>query len=326
MSEQQKHNEIENFYQLARFGKPAFIPSTIPTHLASYIGSNHESFEGQSHSSPAGTVWTDVWGVTWKKEFDDVMGFPLNHPLAELTKLDTFDFPDLSDPKYTTRIYEEAKKADGKILCGANNNLIWEKAAYLVGMEDLMAYMYTEPKLVKDLFHRLMDFQLTLAKHNVKAGCKVIYMGDDLGTQNSLLLGMGLFNEFILPEYKRIFDYYRDNDVIINFHSCGYIEPMIETFIALGVHILNPIQSSANNLENVKALAKNKLVLQGAVNSDVVYSGTECEIRSLVRQRIDMLGKGGGYICCPDQGLGYPPENIEILEDEVRSYGKINYA
>jgi len=315
--------ETENFWNLVKFGKPAYIPSRIPDHHVAYVGSYHDNFEGQSHNSPVGTVWTDVWGVTWKKEFDGVMGFPIDHPLADLSKLDGFAFPDLNDPKYTVPIYDGAKKTDGRILSGANNNLIWEKASFLVGMENLMVYLYTEPELVRELFHRIMDFQLKLAAHNIKAGCKIINMGDDLGTQNSLLLGMDLFNEFILPEYERIFVFYRDKGVVINFHSCGYIEPMIDTFINLGVNILNPVQASANDLERVRTITKGKLVLQGAVNSDVVYGGTEHEIRSLARRRIDMLGKEGGYICCPDQGLNYPPHNVEILEDEVAKYGNL---
>jgi uroporphyrinogen decarboxylase len=312
--------EIENFYKVVKFEKPEFIPSRIPDHLASYLGSNHESFKGQGHHSPVGTVWEDVWGITWKKEMDGVMGFPVIHPLADLTELDEFAFPDLDDPQLTERIYDEAQKADDRILSGANNNLVWEKACYLVGMENLMVYLYTEPELVKKLFHRIMDFQLNLAEHNVKAGCRIIYMGDDHGAQNSLLLGMELFNKFILPEYERIFDYYRDKDIVINFHSCGHIEPLLDTLINLGVHILNPVQANANDLEKVRKLTKGKLVLQGAVDSAVVYGGTEDEIRGLVRRRIDSLGTDGGYICCPDQGLKYPPHNYEILEDEVAKY------
>jgi len=315
--------DVENFYQLVKFGKPEFIPSHIPDHHASYLGAYHEDLEGQGHECPVGTVWNDVWGVTFKKEFEGVMAFPIAYPLADLTKLGDFPFPDLNDPKYTSRIYDEAKKAGNFILSGANNNLIWEKAYFLVGMENLMEYFYTEPELVKKLFHRIMDFQLELAEHNIKAGCRIIDMGDDLGIQNSLLLGMDLFNEFLLPEYERIFDFYKDKDVIINFHSCGYIEPMIDTFIRLGVNILNPVQASANNLEKVRELTKGKLILSGAVNSDVIYGGTEDEIRGLVRRRIDTLGKDGEYICCPDQGLNYPPRNVEILEDEVVKYGRL---
>jgi uroporphyrinogen decarboxylase len=315
--------EIENFYQLVKFEKPEFIPSKIPDHHAAYLGSYHESFDGLGHHSPVGTVWKDVWGITWKKEIDGIMGFPIEHPLADLTELDGFAFPDLADPRLTARLYEEAKKADGRLLSGANNNLVWEKACYLVGMENLMVYLYTEPELVKKLFHRIMDFQLSLAEHNVKAGCKVIKIADDHGAQNALLLGMDMFNKFILPEYERIFDFYRDKGVVINYHSCGYIEPLIGTFINLGIHILNPVQATANDLERVRDLSKGKLVLQGAVNSHVVYNGTEDEIRGLVRQRIDALGKGGGYICCPDQGLEYPPRHIEILEDEVAQYGRL---
>ncbi|MCL2461510.1 MAG: hypothetical protein FWF44_02505 [Defluviitaleaceae bacterium] len=315
--------EAENFYQLVKFGKPEFIPSRIPGHQAAYLGSHHENFEGQGHNSPVGTVWSDVWGVTWKKELNGVMAFPRVNPLADLTKLDDFAFPDLNDPRYTARIYDEAEKAGGRILSGANSNVVWEKAYFLVGMENLMAYMYTEPELVKKLFHRIMDFQLELAAHNIKAGCKIIDMGDDLGAQNALLIGMDLFNEFILPEYERLFGFYKDKDVIINFHSCGHIEPMIDTFINLGVNILNPVQASANDLERVRKATKGKLILQGALNSDVVYGGTEDEIRALVRRRIDELGKDGGYICCPDQGLDFPPRNYEIMEDEVDKYGRL---
>ena len=315
--------EIENFYQLVTFGKPEFIPWRTPDHHAAYLGAYHENFQGQSHSSPVGTVWTDVWGVTWKKEFNGVMGFPVHCPLADLTQLDDYAFPDLNDSKYTARLYERAGQAEGLLISGAHNNLIWEKAYFLVGMENLMVYLYTEPALVKKLFRRIMDFQLALAEHNIKAGCKIIAMGDDLGTQTSLLMGMDTFNTFLLPEYERIFDFYKDKNVVINFHSCGYIEPLLDTFIKLGVNILNPVQASANDLESVHKRAKGKLILEGAVNSDVVYGGTEEEIRGLVRHRIDLLGKDGGYICCPDQGLNFPPNNIRILEDEVAAYGKI---
>jgi uroporphyrinogen decarboxylase len=316
-------NPVENFNKLVKFDNPEYIPSSIPEHKVSYLGCHHEGFDGTGHHSPAGTVWTDVWGITWRKEFDGVMGYPQENPLNDIEKIDEYKFPDLNDPKYTSRIYENAKNNDNKILSGINNNVVWERACYLVGMENLMVYLYTEPELVKKKKKKIMDFQLLAASHYIKAGCKMIGMADDMGTQNSLLLGMDIFNEFILPEYNRLFQYYSDKDVIINFHSCGYVEPMIETFIKLGVNILNPVQATANNLEKIAEIAKNRIVIQGAVDSGIVYAGSEEDIRGVVRKRIDVLGKNGEYICCPDQGLNYSQESINILEDEVAKYGKL---
>lgn len=82
-----------------------------------------------------------------------------------------------------------------------------------------------------------MDFQLGIARHYLSLGVEMVTMSDDLGTQHGLLLSPTLIHDFLLPEYKRLFDLYKSKGVLVNFHSCGYIEPILDVFMDLGVVI-----------------------------------------------------------------------------------------
>ena len=69
-------------------------------------------------------------------------------------------------------------------------------------------------------------------------------LGDDLGTQTGSLLGPRIVREFLVPEYRRLFRLYREHGVMIGFHSCGNVDAVLETFMELGVDVLNPVQAT----------------------------------------------------------------------------------
>ncbi|MHB9033498.1 MAG: uroporphyrinogen decarboxylase family protein [Anaerolineae bacterium] len=190
----------------------------------------------------------------------------------------------------------------------------------LVGMENLMCYFYTEPNAVRELFHRIMDFQLGIARHYLAIGVDMVYAGDDLGTQRGLLLGPALVNDFMVPEYRRLFSLYRQHGVIINFHSCGHIEPLVETFMDLGIAILNPLQASANNLAAIRRKTMDRMALMGGISSDLMLHGPPKAIEREARAKIKLLGLNGGYFCEPDQSLPWPEEHYAALRETVNGY------
>ena len=65
-----------------------------------------------------------------------------------------------------------------------------------------MCFLYTEPEAAREVFHRIMDFQLGIAKHYLKLGVEMAGMGDDLGTQAGLLFSPEILNDFLVPEYR----------------------------------------------------------------------------------------------------------------------------
>jgi len=316
-------NEKENALRIIRFDHPERIVGGAPTHDISYFGVNHESFENpRGHDVPVGTRWRDIWGVGWRKEMDGVMGYAVEHPLAGL-KFDSYRWPDPDDPRLVRQIHEKARLADraAKLLCGSHRETLWERSYNLVGMDRLMLAFYDAPEAVRELFGRVMDFQLGIARHYAAAGIELAATGDDLGAQSGLLVSPEVLRGFFAPEYRRLFSFYKGRGVLINHHSCGHVEPILDVFMELGVNVLNPVQATANNLANVRRLTQGRMALSGGVSTGLIMAGPVGRIVAEARRAMWMLGREGGYFCGPDQGMPFPQEHIEALRAAVAGYG-----
>ncbi len=294
--------------------------------MMGFFGANHEASDGKSHNGPIGCTWTDIWGTVWRKEQEGIIGFPVAFPISSPEALRSYRWPDtVNDAHLIEPIYATAKafvNPTDAFLGGSHRNTLWERACQLVGMESLMDYFYSEPGFIRDLFHSITDFHLGIAHHYLKLGVEMIHCSDDLGTQHGPLIGPDLLNEFFVPEYHRLFDLYRQQNVLINFHSCGNIESVIPTFTELGIHILNPVQTTANDLDKVRRLTQGKIALQGGVSSGTILSGPIETIIAETRQRIRQLGADGGYFCAPDQYMPWPQAHIDALFHTVETYGR----
>lgn len=313
----------ENALRIIRFDRPERVAFEVPTHTLFYHGCNHEGFAGGGDDGPVGSTWGDIWGTTWRKIQAGVMGLPIGNPLAAVEDLAHYQWPDPDDERICGPLYQAAGEApQERFLSGSHRDTLWEKAYMLVGMEGLMMYFHTEPGFVREVLHRIMDFQLGIAQHYARLGVEFVQLGDDLGTQKGPLLGPKTVNEFLVPEYRRLFQFYRERGVLIGFHSCGNVESLLDTFMDLGVDVLNPVQATANDLDRVRALTQGRMALQGGVSSATIMAGPPELIEREVRQRLWQLGREGGYFCRQDQGLPYPQEHLDALQEAIARYGQ----
>jgi uroporphyrinogen decarboxylase len=316
-------DEVENFLRILRFQQPQRVIERLPVYGLHYFGMNHEGFAGGGDDSPVGTHWTDIWGTGWHKIQPDVMGMPEICPLAAPENLPAYAWPDPNDPRLVDPVYTLAKNFPDEdlLLAASHRDTLWEKAYMLVGMENMMVYFHSEPDFAHAVLQHIMDFQLGMARHYLELGVKMVFLGDDLGTQQGPLLGPRIVHTFLEPEYRRLFDLYRQHNVWIGFHSCGNVASVLPLFMDLGVNLLNPVQVSANDLDRLRAATQGRMALQGGVSSATLMEGPVERIEAEVRQRIWQLGRQGGYVCQPDQGMPYPKEHLQAFRDAVATYG-----
>ncbi len=221
-------NDRQNAQQIIAFGAPERVLTGVPAHTVAFHGANHEGFHGGGHHLPVGSEWTDIWGVQWRREQEGVMGFPRGHPLSDLPDaLDRYTWPDPEDPRICNTIYQQAAgwDAEAAFLVGSHRDTLWEKSYMLVGMESMMVSFHLAPTAAREVLHRIMDFHLGIARHYAAVGVEMVTMTDDLGTQRGLLLSPQIIEEFLVPEYARLFAFYKERGVLVNFHSCGHILP-----------------------------------------------------------------------------------------------------
>ena len=318
----------ENSLRILRFDNPERVVAGLPCHVMAYHGVNHQALDDpqsseDGHNRPAGEVWYDIWATGWVKEQAEYMGFPKFPPLDEPEKLKDYVWPNPDNPLICDKIHRSAAVFDKTCDCflaGSHRDTLWEKAYMLVGMENMMMYFYTEPDFAKEVLHGIMNFQLGIAKHYLEEGIEVANCGDDWGTQSSLLFSPQIIEEFLLPEYKRLFSLYKGNGVLINFHSCGHIEPAVKYFIELGIDVINPVQVTANDLAAVYEKTNGKLSIAGAVSTALIMDGPIEDIEPTVRDAIRLLGKTGGYFCAPDQGMNFPEATYRAYQDALEKH------
>lgn len=314
----------DNALRIIRFDHPEYVATELPTYGLAYLGCNHEGYEGGGHHLPVGARWTDIWQVEWQKEQEGVMGYPCGYPLATVESLRDYQWPNPDDERICGPIYAQARDFphDDRFVCGSHRNLLWEKAYKLIGMEELMMAFLAEPEFTREVLHRIMDFQLGIARHYLAAGVDMVFASEDLGTQTGPLLSPQIMEEFLLPEYRRFFELYNAHGVLIAIHSCGNIEAMIPMFLELGVAVLNPLQADANNLAAVRAATQGRLALYGGVSSKTLMAGPIERIRTEVRETIQLLGQQGGYFCAVDQGMPFPEAHIRAFTEAVAEFGR----
>ena len=318
-------NARENALRIIRFDHPERVVSAPPLFDIHYHGCHHRGFGEQQggHDSPVGSRWVDIWGTGWHKVQHGVMGMPVNFPLAGIDQLNAYVWPDPDDDRICGRIYQMAESFPGGdvFLGGSHRNALWEKIYKLVGMENSLIYLFTEPGFMKEVFHRIMDFHMGIAEHYIKVGVELVTLSEDLGTQRGPLFSPQIVDGFLVPEYERLFAFYRERNVLTKVHSCGNVEALLEMFMDLGVDILNPIQATANDLSSVRDATNGRMALQGGVSSATIMDGPADRIVDEVRTRIWQLGQDGGYFCGPDQGLPFPEAHRGAVDRAIEEYG-----
>ena len=192
----------------------------------------------------------------------------------------------------------------------------------------LMAHaMY--PDYIKAVFRYQTDVMLKnleIYKQAVGERIQVVWIsGTDFGNQRGPMISLSTFRELYKPFYKEICDWVHQNTGWKTFfHTCGAIYDFLDDFAEMGLDCLNPLQLSANGMDPVKIKEnygdKYTFWGGGVDTQHVLPFGTPDEVRAQVRERIDILGKGGGYVFNTIHNIvaGVPAENLMAMYDEAK--------
>ena len=272
-------------------------------------------------------TFRDMWGV----EKSVYGGIPVSHPLAGLESVEQLEaypyWPSPDDIDYDKYV-EKMKQSQDYAVFGGMWSPFLEQASMLLGMENLMMLMYDDPELVDALFDKILAFYLECNKRMFeKAGdlMQIYFMGDDYGTQRSLLYGPDLFRRYIKPRLKKLYDLAKSYGYVVQQHSCGSVVKLIPDLIEIGLDGLHPIQVSTTGMElpELKAQFGNDLYFAGSIDAmHLLIDGTEAEIEATIRDTIGLFDHGG-FIFGPSQGFlpELPVERILLMYELGYRYG-----
>jgi uroporphyrinogen decarboxylase len=307
-------------------------------------GLNQVNMDASQERSSMGGMWRytepdgsnrDIWGAHRKRvknpsgELEQFASYPLESAdnLDDLRKY-TWPQPDWWDVG-GLRAYIDRLNDTAVYNIRYRMGSFFETAWSLYNFEKFQMDLLMKPEMPKYVMDRIAEvhFQNLSTVLDVAGDLiDIVYYYDDVATQQGLLISPELYKEFIQPYHQQIIDAAAKYNIPVMMHCCGSVYPLIETFIQMGLSILNPIQPSAKKMEPERLIREfgGRIAFHGGIDvQQFLPVATPRQVREGVEETCETLGAQGGYIMSGSHHLqaDIPLENVLAMY-ELNGYDK----
>ncbi|MBU4211275.1 MAG: hypothetical protein L6437_04720 [Kiritimatiellae bacterium] len=261
---------------------------------------------------------TDPWGITWVSYPDfPTIGVPKQHPaerIEDVAKLRAPD-PKLYAEKVRVALKNLTPEQRTKYRFIATAFGIWERIQQFRGTENIFVDLVERPEIVHYMLKLCADFWVAYMEELApeKGELDALYMFDDWGTQQDVMISPAMWRQFFAKPYKRITDAVHANGMDYWLHSCGRVTNLMGDFIEAGMDLISPYQSGTCGYEDVAARYAGKVAFLTSVDSQSTLThGTPAQVLSECRRLAKWKTPHGGLIV---GGYSYdtPEENERVV-------------
>lgn len=244
--------------------------------------------------------------------------------LTSREALSLIELPNVTEPAY----YEDSKRLvdanRGQYAVGARIRLGASSTLVSMGLEAFSYALKDCPDLVEAALERYAGWTAQVVERLPDVGADFIWSFDDIAYKTGPMFSPKVFRQVFMPVLREVADVIHSTGLPWIFHSDGNVMPVIDDLMSLGINGLHPIEPGPMDINEVKRLYGDRLCLVG--NIDLHYTltrGTPTEVEAEVRERIQRVGQGGGYILSSSNSItSYCKlENIIAMWDAVGRYG-----
>ncbi|MEE9188407.1 MAG: uroporphyrinogen decarboxylase family protein, partial [Anaerolineales bacterium] len=273
--------------------------------------------------------YIDEWGIGWDiQPYHTPFGTGhyteiVDHPLAEDDAISSYQPPDSTRPE----LYDASRQMirdfkDEYWIVGVTVTTIFETAWALRGYEQLMLDMSLNPDLANAIMEIPYRYHLTAAKKLVELGVDMIWIGDDMGTQDRMLISPKMWRQFFKPRMANFIAEIKslNPNLKVAYHTDGKVDPIIPDLIEIGLDVLNPIQPASMDPAQVKKEYGDHLCFWGTIDEQrTLPFGKPSDVEAEVRHRLRTVGKDGGLILSPTHHvqLDTPLENFWMMVNTI---------
>ncbi|UCG49211.1 MAG: hypothetical protein JSU94_05395 [Phycisphaerales bacterium] len=303
-----------------------------------------KGFDGTiKQNERGGRLWhdlTDEFGVVWSMPDDQRLYMDISHhPLAKATIDDIAEyvFPDGADHTRFEGLRQQAlrmRRDTPHALSTGIGGVVYEHCWYMRGLQQWFLDMIENPALCEALLDRMLEFWTGYYTGFIKEIgdiVDVVMIGDDLAGQHGPLFSPAFYRRIVKPRQKALVRHIKSlTPAKIWYHTCGGCREYIPDLLDNGIDILNPVQTSAAEMdpERLKAEFGESLVFWGGgIDAQHILPFASAEqVRDEVGRNLQIFKPGGGYVFNNIHNIqaGIPAENIVAMYDTAYELGFYN--
>lgn len=222
------------------------------------------------------------------------------------------------------------KYKDRAIVFGAPGNMdLINGIAYGRGVEKVMFDIAIEDPVGMACMEKRFECCYLRSEQALKQAngkIDILWIGDDYGSQNGLLMNPKVWRKLFFPKLKAMCDLGHKFGAKVMLHSCGSTRIIWQDLIEAGVDIYDTVQPEAHSMDpsELKAEFGDKICFHGTVSTqNTLPFGSVTEVESEVQCRINSVGKNGGFILAPAHNFqpDIPTENILAMYKAAKGIG-----
>lgn len=286
------------------------------------------------HKDIAGRMVDPLWG--WRRKsvkndygyYLEYCDFPLKN--ATIDEVEAWPLPDPDDFDYESLI-EQCERYKNYCVVYGNPGLvdIINSAGFLRTMEQILVDLAMGDEVGLKLIDRRNEINLQILEKvldTVGSKIDMIWMGEDLGTQNSPLISESMFGEYIKPRHQKFIDLAKQYNKKTMLHSCGSSSWAFDDLIKMGIDVIDTLQPQAQYMSPAYLKRKfgDKLSFHGCISTAGPLSyGTIDDVVENIRQTLNIMMPGGGYVMAPTHMIqdNTLPENIVAMYETAKKLG-----
>jgi len=299
-------------------------PDVNPRKVNMNASQERSSVGGMWRNTLADGSNVDIWGAHRKKvknpsgELEQFASFPLESA-RNIEDLSKYNWPQAEWWNFSDlRSYIDKLNDTSDYNIRYRLGSFFETAWSLYNFEKFQLDLLLNPHMTQYVMDRIAEVHIQNLERVLELASDqidIVYFYDDVATQNNLLISPELYEECIRGYHQKVIDLAAQYGVPTMMHCCGSVYPLIETFIQMGLKILNPIQPSADNM-NPEKLAEDfggRIAFHGGIDvQQFLPNASPEEVKEKVNYTSRILGKQGGYVLSGSHHLqaDIPLENV----------------
>ena len=181
-------------------------------------------------------------------------------------------------------------------IVGSTVTTIFETAWAMRGLEQLMIDFIEDPDLADAVLDIPYRYHLAVAETLAGMGVDMIWLGDDVGQQQGMLISPRHWRRFLKPRMANIIEpreRLSTRPLKVAYHTDGCVYAIVPELIEIGLDVLNPVQPAAMDPARLKREYGRELCFWGSIDEQYTMPfGTPDEVRREVVDAWQTLGLG----------------------------------
>jgi uroporphyrinogen decarboxylase len=176
-----------------------------------------------------------------------------------------------------------------------------------MGLENLSIALMTDRDWVEEMMEHITRMDLEFIERHIPGGgaVDVAWWWEDMCYNHGPLMSPKMFEDLMVPRYKRITDALKAKGIAVNVLDCdGRIYELVPGWLRGGINCMFPIEAAHTSPWKLREEYGDQVLLLGGVDKLALIAGKDAIDREL--EKLHPLVERGGFLPCVDHRV--PPD------------------